>query len=181
MLSSLCLHCVFFIVSFTYYLKGFALCRRPPRTRDALIGPWGFVDKELILETAWIEPWMVFLVLVGGQHFDMKITPRGLRRPPGRVREAPRRLPGEIREPRWLLEASRSRLGGLLGASWAVLGASWGRLGALLGRLGAVLGRLGAVLGRPRAILGPSWRSLGPSGGFFRGSKSGSWRCLEIQ
>ena len=42
-------------------LKGFALCRRPPRTRDALIGPWGFVDKELILETAWIEPLMFLL------------------------------------------------------------------------------------------------------------------------
>ncbi len=120
------------------YLKGFALCRGPPRTRDALIGPWGFVDKELNLGTAWIEPWIVFLVLVGGQHFDMKTTPRSLQRPPGRVREAPRRLPGQIREPRWLLEASRNRLGGLLGASWAVLGASWSRLGALLGRLGAV-------------------------------------------
>ena len=46
------------------------------------------------------------------------------RKGPEGSREAPGRLPGEIREPRWLLEASWSRLGGLLGASWAVLGAS---------------------------------------------------------
>ena len=63
----------------------------------------------------------------------------------------------------------------------SALGRLLGRLVAVLGRLGPSWRRLGAVLARPKTILGPFWRSLGRSGGPFRGSKSGSWRCLEIQ
>ena len=143
------------------YLKGFALCRRPPRTRDALIGPWGFVDKELNLETAWIEPWIVFLVLVGGQHFDMKIIPRGLQRPSGRVRGVPRRLPGGSRERSGSQDGSWRRPGAVLEASWAPLGPSCGRLGAVLEPSWAVLGPSWAVLGPSWAVLGPSWGRLG--------------------
>ena len=64
----------------------------------------------------------------------------------------------------------KSRLGGVLEASWSVLeclGASWERLGGILERLGASksrLGlswkRLGGVLGR----LGGAWRGATPSG-----------------
>ena len=63
----------------------------------------------------------------------------------------------------------KSRLGGVLGASWSVLGslgASWGRLGGILERLGASKSRLGSswkrlggVLGR----LGGAWRGATPS------------------
>ena len=72
----------------------------------------------------------------------------------------------------------RTRLGGVLEASWGVLEASWRRLGGILGHLGASWRRLGGVLEA-------SWRRLGPlksttradrdnGGGFAEGSLLGS-------
>ena len=53
------------------------------------------------------------------------------------------------------LEATWSRLGALLGPSWA----TWGHLGAVLE---PSWGQLGAILAPPAAVLGPPWAILGP-------------------
>ena len=57
------------------------------------------------------------------------------------------------RRARGLLDASRSLLGCLLGASWRPLGASWGLLGPSWAQLGGLVGRLGG-------LLGASWQLL---------------------
>ena len=129
------------------YLKGFALCRRPPRTRDALIGPWGFLDKELILETAWIEPLMFFCGPCWRPTFrhenHSQRPPEASREGPGGSQEAPgtdpgaKMAPGGVPKPSWRpLGRLLGRLGGVLEPSWSPLGPSWGRLGPSWGRLG---------------------------------------------
>ena len=61
---------------------------------------------------------------------------------------------GGVFEPSW------SRLGAIVGRSWAIfslpetfLGRSWGRLGASWGRLGTILGRFRTIFGPPAASM----------------------------
>ena len=62
------------------------------------------------------------------------------------------------------------RLGGLLGASWAVLG----HLGAILGRLGGFLDELEGILDSLGPSWRPSWSILGGLGGHL-GTSGPSW------
>ena len=90
---------------------------------------------------------------------------------PGGVREDPRRLLerflsqvgsdvplGTLLGP--FLKPSWSRLGALVGRSWAILSLPETLLGRSWGRLGASWGRLGTILGRFRAIFGPLGASM---------------------
>ena len=58
------------------------------------------------------------------------------------------------------LEPSWSRLGALVGRSWAILSLPETLLGRSWGRLDASWGRLGTILGRFRAIFGPLGASM---------------------
>ena len=58
------------------------------------------------------------------------------------------------------LELSWSRLGALVGRSWAILSLPETLLGRSWGRLGASWGRLGTILGRFRDIFGPLGASV---------------------
>ena len=68
------------------------------------------------------------------------------------------------------LEATWSRLGAVLGPSWA----TWSRLGSILG---PSWGQLGAILAPPAAVLGPPWALLGPSWGLFWRLKTPVQEC----
>ena len=75
--------------------------------------------------------------------------------------------------------ASWRRLGGVLGASWAILGAPWGCLGGGLGRLRASWGRPETVLERLGGLLGHLGGDFTGIKQFFRGMSS--WKPFFIR
>ena len=115
------------------------------------------------------------MVIHGSTLVGLKIAPRGglggSQELPGGVREGrggflegslsqvgPDVPLGTLLGP--FLERSWSRLGALVGRSWAILSLPEALLGRSWGRLGASWGRLGTILGRFRAIFGPLGASM---------------------